>query len=352
MRKKRRSFILIMLIFAACSSEEQDVVPTPKITAEADRNDEQKDAETQKTDEEKEYTAALYANKEDNVYSEIILKAGTVIQYPKKAGYIFNGYYTDTGVCYVNQDGMVTRSYYGVELLELYPDFIPVEYTIVFYNHGKETGIAKRICNYDMNLIEVLPFGELLGDECIIGFQTADKANDISWKDQEIYIKDLKNITEEETVNLEIITTPIIFFGERTVTYEISDSGYFKQKLHAKGDSFDWFSMENINVEALEQLGFREAELEIRCLIEEVDEGDQYIRIYTKQTSEKSDEYLWDSGKIEDGEKGKENIYTMKSNVPIEMLKTQELYIYYDAGGFGGDDWVSRGMDITIRFKK
>ena len=72
MRKKRRSFILIMLIFAACSSEEQDVVPTPKITAEADRNDEQKDAETQKTDEEKEYTASLYANKEDNVYSEII----------------------------------------------------------------------------------------------------------------------------------------------------------------------------------------------------------------------------------------------------------------------------------------
>ena len=110
--------------------------------------------------------------------------------------------------------------------------------------------------------------------------------------------------------------------------------------------------MEEVDIQALKSLGYQSAKIELSCLIQEVDTGDQYIRVYAQKASSRNDEFLMESGKIEDMEQAEEKLYTMEAVIPIEKLESRELYVYYNAGGFGNDDWVSRGMTISVVFTK
>lgn len=356
MKVKMRMIISICLLcFVSCSSQkETPVVTTTSITEEESGI---KDGGVIGTLEDsgqegKEYIATLYMDEE--TYYEITLKKGATVQTLNREGYQFQGYYTDTDVCYVGADGKVVREYYGVDLLRLYPKFLSLDFTITFFQNGREIGIPKLTCKYDKNLMEVLPFGELLGAECIVGFQDESKTVEIDSGQKEFYLKDIKHRLdmEQREVTLEIVKTFTSFQDNRMDTYEVSDSGFFRQKLHIKGNAYDRFIMEEVDIQALKNLGYQNVEIELSCLIQEVDTGDQYIRVYTKKASNRNDVFIMESGKITDMEQEEEKLYTMKATIPIEKLESNELYVYYNAGGFGNDDWVSRGMTISVLFTK
>lgn len=344
--------VLCLLCFVSCSSQKKVPVLTTASITEIEEQTETKNEIELETKEEQEYTATLYVDEE--TFYNITLKKGSVIQTLNRAGYQFEGYYTDTDVAYVGADGEVIRTYYGVEELQLYPKFLPLEFTISFFQNGRETGIPKLTCSYDKNLIEVLPFGELLGAECITGFQDTSKTVIIDSGQKECYLKEIKHLLdmEKRELVLEIVKTAISFQDSRMDTYEVSDKGFFRQKLHVKGNAYDRFFMEEVDIQALQNLGYQNAEIELSCLIQEVDTGDQYIRVYTEKASSKKEEFIMESGKITDMEQEEEKLYTMKATIPIEKLASRELYIYYDAGGFGKDDWVSRGLTISVVFIK
>lgn len=361
MMKARMQMIMAvcMLCLVSCSTQEEIPAVATASTVE--------DGEISKSDTEdlgitkpeqdvsgegKEYTAILHAN--DEIYYEISLKKGAMVQTLSREGYQFDGYATDTDVSYVRADGTVTREYYGVEQLELYPKFLPLDYTIIFFQNGKEIGIPKQSCSFDKNLMEVLPFGEVLGEECVVGFRDVEKTIVIDQSRETFYLKDIKKLLdmEKREVTLEIVKSFTTFQDSRLDTYEVSDSGFFRQKLHVKGNAYDRFFMEEVDIEALERVGYRNAEIEISCLIQEIETGDQYIRVYTEKASGKKDEFIMESGKIEDMEQEEEKLYMMKETIPIEKLESRELYIYYNAGGFGKDDWVSRGVTVSVRFLK
>lgn len=364
MKAKMRMIISVGKIMAVCllflvscsSQKETSAVITAVTTEDGERTDTEDGIETgtmqENQEEGKEYQAILHVD--DEIYYEITLKKGRTIPTLNREGYQFEGYYTDTDVNYVEADGTVTRTYHGAERLDLYPRFLPLNYTITFFQNGRETGISKLTCGYDKNLMEVLPFGELLGEECVIGFQDESGTMRIDVSRETFYLKDIKHLldTEKQEVRLEIRKTFTSFQDSRLDTYEVSDSGFFRQKLHAKGTAYDRFFLEEVEIKALESLGYQNAEIELSCLIQEVDTGDQYIRVYSQKTSDKKAEFIMESGKIEDMEQEEEKLYTMKATVPIEKLESRELYVYYNAGGFGKDDWVSRGMTISVVFTK
>lgn len=363
MKEKMRMIIVCLLCFLcllcliSCSSQKETPITTTGLVTEGDEREEAENkviTGTLETGEQeaKEYIATLYIDEE--IYYEITLKKGSTVQTLNREGYQFEGYYTDTDVAYVGADGKVVREYYGVEQLKLYPKFLPLDFTITFFQNGRETGIPKLTCSYDKNLMEVLPFGELLGTECVIGFRDASETVAINSGEKECYLKDIRHLLdmEKRELSLEIVKTATSFQDNRMDTYEVSDSGFFRQKLHVKGTAYDYFFMEEVDIQALENLGYQNVEIELSCLIQEVDTGDQYIRVYTEKASSKKDAFLMESGRIEDMEQEEEKLYTMKATVPIEKLESRELYIYYDAGGFGNDDWVSRGMTISAVFIK
>ncbi len=348
--KVRMIIVLCLLCLVSCSSQKEVSVITTASVIEKEGQTESS-AELEAAGEE-EYTAVLYLD--DETYYEVILKKGSVIQVLNKEGYQFEGYYTDTDVAYVGADGKVIRTYYGVEPLQLYPKFLPLDFTISFFQGGRETGISKLVCSYDKNLMEVLPFGEILGSECVVGFQDASGAVVIDSGREECYLKEIKHLAdmEKRELTLEIVKTAISFQDSRMDTYEVSDKGFFRQKLHVKGKAYDRFFMEEVDIQALKNLGYQSAEIELSCLIQEVDTGDQYIRVYAEEASDKKAECIMESGKITDMEQEEEKRYTMTASVPIEKLESRELYIYYNAGGFGKDDWVSRGLTISVVFVK
>lgn len=346
---------VLTLCLISCSSQEEVPSATSTSTAESvEKMEVGNDAETTEEipEEGKEYTAILHLD--EDIYYETALKKGTTVPVPGKEGYEFDGYYTKAEVNYVAKDGRVTREYHGVDELHLYPKFLPLDYDIQFLYNGREISIPNQTCTYEMNLMEVLPFGELLGDECVIGFQDESGTMIIDTKKEEYSLKDLKNIIDYENreIKLNIIKTPILFRDDRMDTYEISDKGFFHQRLHAKGNAYDKFSLEEIDIQALQKLNYKYAEITISCLIQEVDSGDQYIRVYAEETTDRKTESIMESGKIEDGKEEEETTYTMNAVVPIEKLESGELYIYYNAGGFGSDDWVSRGLTITVTFRQ
>jgi len=349
-------FALCMLI-TACNK--QNETPTPSVSTTENRQEfaANNTTETEITgdiqESGEEYTAILYMEQE--VYYTITLKKGRVIQTLNKEGYEFAGYYTEDDVNYVTKDGKVIREYHGVEELNLYPKFIPLDYDIRFFSNGKEIGIAKRTCSYDMNMVCILPFGEVLGDECVIGFQDETGNIIIDTNTDEIYLKDLQNILDKESreIKLEVIKTLTKYQESRLDTYEISDSGFFKQKLNIEGKAYDLCSLKDkVDVQALKKLHYNQVEIELICQIQEEDTGDQYIRLYPKKTTNKRDDYIMDSGKIENMTKEEDTQYTMKEIVPIEKLESGEIYIYYNAGGIWENNWISRAMTISLTFQK
>lgn len=343
---------MLCLVLVSCSSQKEslDSSDLAATTEEIVQTSKEEDTKEQ-LKEEKEYQAMLYI--ENDTYYEMTLKKGASVQTLSRNGYQFEGYYTDTDVAYVGADGEVLRGYYGVEQLKLYPKFLPLNYTITFFQNGREVGIPKLTCSYDKNLREVLPFGELLGEECIIGFQDRAGTVVIDADTEEFYLKDMQHLLdmEKREVDLEIKKTFTSFQDNRMDTYEVTDSGFFRQKLHIKGNAYDRFFMEEVDLQALKSLGYQSAKIELSCLIQEVSDGNQYIRVYAQKASSRNDEFLFESGKIEDmGQE--EKLYTMEATVPIEKLENRELYVYYNAGGFGNDDWVSHGMTISVSFIK
>lgn len=350
MKAKMRMIIAVCVLSLVSCSFPKEI---PFLTTVTEENEKEETKETSDISEVGEaYTAILHID--DEIYYEISLKKGEKIPILSREGYQFEGYVTDTDVSYIKADGTVSRTYRGAEQLELYPKFLPLGYTITFLYNGKEVGIPKQICNYDQNLIEYLPFGEALGEECIIGFQDKDKRLLIDKSQETFYLKDMEQVldTEKREVALELIKTMASFQDSRLDTYEVSDGGFFQQKLHVKGNAYDRFFMEGVDIEALKQVGYQNAEVEISCLIQEVDAGEQYIRLYAQAEPEDKGDYIMESGKIEDMLQEEEKLYTMKAVVPIERLESRELYVYYNAGGFGKDNWISRGMTISVQFRK
>lgn len=272
-----------------------------------------------------------------------------------KEGYQFEGYYTEGDDNYVAKDGMVIREYNGADMLKLYPKFSPMEYQVKFYNNGEEVRILNRGCSYEMNLMDIMPLGEVLGEQCIVGFRDDNRKLVISTGMEELYLRDLQNVLDKETgeLKLNLITTPIRYEYERRDRYNVSDDGFFNQKLDEKEETYELCSLENIvDIPILEILGYQSVEIEVTCSILEKNSGDQYIRLYNMEVTDKKDKYIMESGKIEDGDKKEETEYTMKEIVPIEKLESQKIYIYYNAGGMGKDNWISNGMHITFTFLK
>ncbi len=358
---------VLLLCLVSCSSKKEAATATSEGTkemtsvVESNGNNQEnygtKESMTPETTQNiaesgNEYQAILCVDEKMN--SEIMLKKGRMISVLSKDGYQFEGYYTAWDENYVAKDGMVIKEYNGTDVLKLYPKFSPLEYELRFYQNGEEVAILKRSCNYEMNLMDFLPIGGVLGEECIIGFQDDNRKLIIGGGMEELYLKDAQNILDSETrqLRLNLITTPIYYEYERLDSYRINDSGFFEQELDEKGFNYELCSLEKIDMAALKSFGYQNVEIAVTCWIREEHSGNQHIRIYANETNNKKEEYLMDSGTIENIEKGEEEKFTMKAVVPIEKLESQKIYIYYNASGMGKDDWISPKMQIAFTFIK
>lgn len=367
--KKRTRFLiigcLILALLTGCGKDDPD--PGPAITPQT------KPTETSvhNTDWEKELqdylktatlkdatNAVLYTGQKGN-YMELHLKKGETIDVLQKSGYDLVGYENSSGVKYVDADGKVLKEYVGNNILLLKASFSAQDFTIRFFReNNRATDLNQIICAFDKPISAAdLHVGNVIGDDCIIGFTDKSGNDVVSASKKKVYIEDLGACVNysECTVDLYIKTTCISFHKERLDTYEVTTDGFLNQSLNTAGKQYDTISIADYtDLSALKALGYENVTIQIETEIRATN-GKQLIRIlnaWPEEKKELDDVTIFDSGKIDlANTDGKSMTYTNTVTIPIEQI-SDDIFIAYNSEGmgFGNKDWKSECVSITITF--
>lgn len=302
--------------------------------------------------------AVLHTGQKGN-YMELNLKKGETINVFQKSGYDLVGYENSSGVKYVDADGLVLKEYVGNNILLLKASFSAQDFTIRFFRDtNRATDLNQIICAFDKPISAAdLHVGNVLGDDCIIGFTDMNGNDVVSASQKKVYIEDLRpcvNYTTR-TVDLHVKTTRISFHKERLDTYEVTTDGFLNQSLNNSGQQCDSVSIADYtDLPALKALGYKNISIQIETEIRATN-GKQYILILNAWPEDKKaldDVTIFESGKIELANKDGELLsYGNSFTIPIDQI-SNEIYIVYNAEGlpFANNNWKSECLSITITF--
>lgn len=367
-KKRTRFLIIACLIFALLAGcGKGDPEPTSANTPQTNPTE----ASEYNTDWEKELqdyletatlkettNAVLHTGQKGN-YMELHLQKGDTIDVLQKSGYDLVGYENSSGVKYVDADGLVLKEYVGNNILLLKASFSAQDFTVRFFrDNSRATDLNQIICAFDKPISAAdLHVGNVIGDDCIIGFTDMNGNDMISASQKKIYIEDLGSCVNYSTctVDLYVKTTCISFHKERLNTYEVTTDGFLKQSLNSSGKQYDTVSIADYtDLSALKALGYKNVSIQIETEIRAA-HGKQYIRILNAWPEDKKaldDVTIFDSGKLDLANKeGELTSYKSSATIPIEQI-SDELFVVYNAEGigFGNKDWKSECLSITITF--
>lgn len=367
-KKRIRFLIIACLIFAllaGCGKDDPEPIsettpPTKSLEVSEYNTDWEKELQDYlKTATLKESTNAVLHTGQKGNYMELHLQKGETIDVLQKSGYDLVGYENSSGVKYVDADGLVLKEYVGNNILLLKASFSAQDFTVRFFrDNSRATDLNQIICAFDKPIsTSDLHVGNVIGDDCIIGFTDLDGKDVVSASQKKIYIEDLGSCVNYSTctVDLYVKTTCISFHKERLDTYEVTTDGFLNQSLNSSGKQYDTVSVADYtNLSALKALGYKNVFIQIETEIRATN-GKQYIRILNAWPEDKKaldDVTIFDSGKLDLANKeGELTSYKSSATIPIEQI-SDELFIVYNAEGigFGNKDWKSECLSITITF--